>query len=125
MYGLWKSSPPLPAPPSDSKSYPDPGRSEIVMDDRFLCGGLLRLHLLRHATQEPIYGLAIIEELGRRGHRLSPGTLYPILHALEAKGFLTSSKRRVGNTAQRVYRATPAGERALKSAKPEGKRVVR
>ena len=87
------------------------------MDDRFLYAGLIRLHLLHHAAQEPIYGLAMIEELGRHGYRLSAGTLYPILHGLEAKGYLTSSKRRVGKTVQRVSRATPAGRRALKSAK--------
>jgi PadR family transcriptional regulator, regulatory protein PadR len=56
------------------------------MDDRFLYAGLIRLHLLHHAAQEPIYGLAMIEELGRHGYRLSAGTLYPILHGLEAKG---------------------------------------
>ena len=87
------------------------------MDDRFLYAGLIRLHLLHHAAQEPIYGLAIIEELGRHGYRLSASTLYPILHGLEAKGYLTSSMRRIGRTVQRVYRATPGGRRARKSAK--------
>jgi len=87
------------------------------MNERFLYAGLIRLHLLHHAAHEPIYGLAMMEELGRHGYRLSAGTLYPILHGLEAKGYLTSVKRRVGKTVQRVYRATPAGRRALKSAK--------
>jgi len=59
----------------------------------------------------------MMEELARHGYRLSAGTLYPILHGLEAKGYLTSEKRRVGKTVQRVYRATPAGRRALKLAK--------
>lgn len=54
---------------------------------------------------------------GRHRYRLSAGTLYPILYGLEAKGYLTSSKRRVGKTTQRVYRATPGGRRALTSAK--------
>ena len=53
------------------------------MDDRYLYGGLVRLHLLYHAVKEPIYGLAMIEELGRHGYKLSAGTLYPILHDLE------------------------------------------
>ena len=44
------------------------------MDDRFLYAGLIRLHLLHHVAQEPIYGLAMIEELGRHGYRLSAGT---------------------------------------------------
>jgi hypothetical protein len=30
----------------------------------------------------------MIEELGRHGYRISPGTLYPLLHNLEKKGYL-------------------------------------
>ena len=87
------------------------------MDDRFLYAGLIRLHVLHHAVHESVYGLAMIEELGRHGHRLSAGTLYPILHGLEARGYLTSTEERSGSTARRVYRATEAGRKALGSAK--------
>ena len=87
------------------------------MDDRFLYAGLIRLHVLHHAVEEPVYGLAMIEELSRHGYRLSAGTLYPILHGLEAKGYLKSVQRRMGKTMRRVYRATPAGRRALQAAK--------
>jgi PadR family transcriptional regulator PadR len=86
-------------------------------DDRFLYGGLIRLHVLHHAVKEPIYGLAMIEELARHGYRLSAGTLYPILHGLEERGYLTSTEERSGSAARRVYRATPAGEEALAAAK--------
>lgn len=57
------------------------------------------------------------EELARHGYRLSTGTLYPILHGLERKGYLRSHGERNGKTARRVYRATPLGKRALKAAK--------
>ncbi len=87
------------------------------MDDRFLYAGLIRLHVLHHAVLEPVYGLAMIEELARHGYRLSAGTLYPILHGLEEKGYLRSVERRFGRTKRRVYRATPAGRQALRSAK--------
>ena len=79
------------------------------MNERFLYAGLIRLHVLHHAAKEPIYGLAMIEELGRHGYKLSAGTLYPILHGLEEKGYLTSAEERTGSAARRVYRATPAG----------------
>jgi len=46
------------------------------MDDRDLYAGLIRLHVLFHATKEPVYGLAMIDELGRHGYKLSAGTLY-------------------------------------------------
>lgn len=87
------------------------------MNHRFLYAGLIRLHVLHHAVEEPIYGLAMIEELARHGYRLSAGTLYPILHGLEAKGYLKSVRQRMGKTMRRVYRATPAGRRALHGAR--------
>src|SRR3974377_636147 len=87
------------------------------MDDRYLYAGLIRLHLLHHAVKEPVYGLAMIEELGRHGYKLSAGTLYPILHGLEEKGYLTSTEERAGSAARRVDRATPAGVRALAAAR--------
>ena len=36
------------------------------MNDRSLYTGLIRLHLLHHAAEGPIYGQAMIDELGRR-----------------------------------------------------------
>lgn len=86
-------------------------------DDRDLYAGLIRLHILHHAAKEPIFGLAMIEELGRHGYKLSAGTLYPILHRLEKKGYLRVREERVGQSARRLYRATPAGKRALVGAK--------
>jgi DNA-binding PadR family transcriptional regulator len=88
-----------------------------LMDDRDLYSGLIRLHILHHAAQEAIYGVWIIEELGRHGYRLSPGTLYPLLHGLEKKGYLRASAERRGRRARRTYRTTPKGRRALAGAR--------
>ncbi len=85
--------------------------------DLGLLSGLIRLHILHHACHEPIFGLGMIEELGRHGYRLSPGTLYPIMHSLEEKGLLRSKEENVAGKIRRIYRATPAGRRALKIAK--------
>ncbi|HET9149197.1 MAG TPA: PadR family transcriptional regulator [Alphaproteobacteria bacterium] len=87
------------------------------MSGRDLYAGLIKLHLLHHAAKSPFYGLAMIEELGRHGYKLSPGTLYPVLHGLEAKGYLRSHTERTGRSIRRFYRATPAGKRALAAAK--------
>ena len=87
------------------------------MDDKDLYSGLIRLHVLHHACQEPIFGVGIIEELARHGYRLSPGTLYPLLHGLEEKGYLRSSEEGGGRQPRRVYRATPKGRKALAVAK--------
>ena len=85
--------------------------------DRDLYSGLIRLHVLHHAAEEPIFGLGMIEELARHGYRISPGSLYPLLHGLEKKGYLRSSQHRDGRSIRRVYRATPQGRRALAAIK--------
>jgi DNA-binding PadR family transcriptional regulator len=87
------------------------------MNDKYLYSGLVRLHILHHAAHAPIYGLSIIEELARHGYRLSAGTLYPILHGLERKGYLRSTVERDGRSARRLYRATAQGRKALAGAK--------
>ncbi|HZE99711.1 MAG TPA: PadR family transcriptional regulator [Planctomycetota bacterium] len=87
------------------------------MGDQDLYSGLIRLHILHHAAREPLFGLGIIEELGRHGYRLSAGTLYPILHGLERDGYLRSATKRTGSHSRRVYRATLRGRKALREAK--------
>jgi DNA-binding PadR family transcriptional regulator len=82
-----------------------------------LYSGLIRLHILHHACEGDVFGLGLIEELGRHGYKLSPGTMYPLLHSLEKRGLLVSTEEREGNRYRRVYRATAAGRQALATAK--------
>lgn len=85
--------------------------------ERYLFLGFIRIHILHHAAEEPVYGSWLIEELARHGYSLSPGTLYPILHGLEEKGYLRSERRVVGSRVRRYYHTTAAGRRALKKAR--------
>ncbi len=85
--------------------------------DRELYSGLIRLHVLHHAVEEPIFGLGMVEELARHGYRISPGTLYPLLHGLEKKGYLRSHQKRQGKSLRKIYRATPAGPEGVAAAK--------
>ena len=91
--------------------------SKTKFDDRDLYSGLMRLHVLHHAVKEPIFGLGMAEELSRHGYRISPGTLYPLLHGLELKGYLKSSEERNGKSLRKIYRATPQGRKALIAAR--------
>jgi DNA-binding PadR family transcriptional regulator len=93
--------------------------------DRDLYSGLIRLHVLHHAVKEPIFGLGMIEELARHGYRVSPGSLYPLLHGLEKKGYLRSRNERNGKSLRKVYRATPLGRKALKAAKNKVRELFR
>lgn len=87
-------------------------------EDKDLYAGLIRLHILHHAVEEgPIYGLWMIEELARHGYRISAGTLYPLLHGLERKGYLRSASEQRAGRIRRLYRATATGARALDAAK--------
>ena len=88
-----------------------------MTDDRDLYSGMIRLHVLHHAAEEPIFGLGMLEELARHGYHISPGTLYPLLHGLEKKGYLRSTDQRDGKSLRKVYQATPLGRKALQAAK--------
>lgn len=85
--------------------------------DQDLYAGLIRLHILHHASKAPVFGLWFIEELGKHGYKLSPGTLYPLLHGLERKGYLRSTSERSGKSLRRMYQATPQGRKALATAR--------
>ena len=93
--------------------------------DRDLYSGLIRLHVLHHAAAAPIFGLGMMEELGRHGYRISPGSLYPLLHGLEKKGYLRSTERRNGKALRKVYRATALGRRALEASKTKVRELFR
>lgn len=88
-------------------------------------GGFVRLHILHHAVLEPIYGIEMIEELGRHGYKLSPGTLYPILHGLADAGYLTSEDEVVDGKRRKNYRATKKGEKLLREAREKLRELFR
>jgi DNA-binding PadR family transcriptional regulator len=78
-----------------------------------LLAGLIRLHILHHAAEDEFFGNWMIEELRGHGYRIGPGTLYPMLHALERRGYLKSRSEGPGRRARRHYRATAKGNAAL------------
>ena len=79
--------------------------------------GFVRVHILHHACEAPIYGTEMVSELARHGYALSYGTLYPVLHTLENEGLLKSERRGVSGKLRRYYVATAAGRQVLADAK--------
>lgn len=79
--------------------------------------GAVRLHILHHACEGEIHGAWIRDELARHGHDISPGTLYPVLHRMEADGLLGSRGELVEGRTRRLYRATAAGRTELDSCR--------
>jgi DNA-binding PadR family transcriptional regulator len=71
----------------------------------------LILHLL---SKRKMYGMEIAEEIAiRKAEKPNPGTLYPTLKQLEARGLIESARE--GNT--KYYRLTAVGREGLRRAK--------
>lgn len=86
--------------------------------------GFIRMHILYHADQKPIYGAEMIEELKKHGYSASPGTIYPILHQMEKEGYLNSSSQNVNGRIRIYYDLTPAGRIILVKSKEKLKELA-
>lgn len=80
-----------------------------------LLSGFIRMHVLYHADHGPLYGHWMIQELRDHGYNLSPGTVYPMLRAMEKDGWITG--KREGKSPRLLYTITAQGRRALAEAK--------
>jgi DNA-binding PadR family transcriptional regulator len=96
--------------------------SDDMLREFFL--GFIKIHILHHAGEEPVYGLALIAELRRHGYELSPGTLYPVLHHLEKAGHLRRLNRVVNGKVRKYYVVTPRGGQALAQAREKISELV-
>jgi len=77
----------------------------------------IELHVLHHAAERPIYGLWLIEELGEHGYKISPGTLYPMLHSMEKSGLLKNRDVLTNGRIRKYYSITSKGRRHLLKGK--------
>ncbi len=85
----------------------------------------VRVHVLHHAAEGPIFGLEMIEELRHHGYSIGPGTLYPILHNLESAGCLRSKQEVVNGKQRKYYVATAKGKRTLEELRKKIREMVR
>jgi PadR family transcriptional regulator len=89
--------------------------------------GQLDALVLATLRDRPAHGYAVIETLHERSEgafALAEGTVYPVLHRLEAEGLLASSWSTVGGRRRRVYRLTARGESALGEREDEWRRFA-
>ncbi len=94
------------------------------MLDREFFLGFIKIHILYHASKEPIFGVEIAKELARHGYSISPGTLYPTLHRLEKEGYLESSSKVVSGRVRKYYQATAKGKLVLEQSKKKIRELV-
>ena len=79
--------------------------------------GAVQLHVLHHAAEHPIHGAWMAAELARHGYRISPGTLSPTMHRLEAAGLLAGHHDLEAGRRIRRYTITEDGRAALAEAR--------
>lgn len=90
--------------------------------DKALISGSTSMLLLRLLEDKDMYGYEMIETLEKRSNNvftLKAGTLYPLLHSLEEKRYLTSYESEVGGKQRKYYSITKEGRKYLKSRKEE------
>ena len=94
----------------------------MKLDKSLLSGstGLLVLKLLEDGDK---YGYQITEELRRRSDKtfeLKSGTLYPLLHTLEQKGYITAWEEASDSSRpRRYYHLTDTGRKHLAEKEQE------
>jgi PadR family transcriptional regulator PadR len=94
------------------------------MLDREFFLGFIKIHILYHASKEPIFGVEIAAELARHGYSISPGTLYPTLHRLEKEGYLKSNSKIIKGKVRKYYQATVEGKRMLDQSKEKIRELI-
>jgi len=87
--------------------------------------GFIQIHILHHAKKEPFYGVWMIGELGEHGYDMSPGTLYPILHSMEASGLLEKEEKNVEGKIRKYYKITNLGSEVLEEARKKAYELFR
>ena len=84
---------------------------------RDLMRGSIDLMVLSVLADEPTYGYEIQKRVRAATDRramLAAGTLYPLLHKLEAGGAIRSRWDKTGNRKRKWYSLTAAGRRRLR-----------
>lgn len=92
--------------------------------DRELLKGSTNLLVLSVLENENMYGYEMIKKIKTKSENLfefQEGTLYPILHKLEEKGFISSYWDEVSGKERKYYSITDEGKKQLKSQKEEWK----
>ena len=96
--------------------------SQKVLRDAFL--GFMRIHVLHHAAEEPIYGLEMIEELKRHGYRHRAGHDVSVAAFARRAGLLRSSVKLVSGKNRKYYRTTKAGDVLLVKLRAQIRELV-
>lgn len=93
-----------------------------MASDKNQLSGNTAMLLLQLLSEKDMYGYEMIETLQQRSNdvfELKAGTLYPLLHGMEARNQLISYEKEAGGKVRRYYRITTEGRKELKQKKKE------
>ncbi len=92
--------------------------------DKSLISGSTTMLILRLLEEKDMYGYEMIETLQEKSQnvfQLKAGTLYPLLHSLEEKGYVSSYENSIGQKTRKHYSLTKNGKNFLSQKKEEWK----
>jgi PadR family transcriptional regulator PadR len=81
--------------------------------------GILKFFVLHQAAQTPVYGGKLKKQLQEWDYDISPGSLYPLLHALEKAMLLKSRVKIFKGRARKYYDITDEGRAVLAQVQGE------
>ena len=90
--------------------------------DKTLIQGSLSMLILRLLEEKDMYGYEMIEALRKKSENvfeLKAGSLYPLLHSLEEKHYVTAYEEDTTGKTRKYYHLTGEGQRFLKAKKEE------
>lgn len=90
--------------------------------DKSLISGSMTMLILRLLDEKDMYGYEMIEALRAKSQNvfeLKAGTLYPLLHTLEEKQFVTSYEQEVLGKVRKYYSITRDGRAHLEEKRTQ------
>lgn len=90
--------------------------------NKTLSSGSISMMLLKLISEEDMYGYQMIDTLRQRSQNvfdMKAGTLYPLLHELVAKGYVTTYEREANGKTRIYYSITRSGKNQLLEKRKE------
>ena len=94
--------------------------------DKSLISGSTTLLILSLLKEKDMYGYEMIDTLKGKSNNvfeLKAGTLYPLLHSMEEKGWLTVYEQEAGGKMRKYYRITRDGKSSIRQKRKSGKSI--
>jgi PadR family transcriptional regulator PadR len=89
--------------------------------------GVPELLLLQLLAGRPMYGYELVQAIRVATGavlQFGEGSVYPVLHRLEAEGALSAARQEVAGRSRVVYRLTPAGRQRLAATAANWQRIA-